>query len=541
MPMMTGQLETVPGAATTTAPWRLRSGLPRRPDRVAGDAGKALAILTGWQRAAFRGYAIAEKRADRRLVVTALAAKLSAEKLAVSCLLIAADDAAGEQWHRYLSGDTSALPEGWLVQTPEAALAHGGGLDRNCVVIADEVEAYLTEDVAAAITGARAILGLCASPNGFGEAAPLRKYLGRALDLSHADKALDLSSLIEHRPASTAVEPDADTREQLLTVSDPENFLGYYLTQTQKVPLLTAEEEIVLSKQIEAGVSAEALLADRVDPTWPTISTWRTRPWWQSMRPSSDELHELVVQGKAAKERFIVANLRLVYSIARHFSRRMELMDAIQEGNTGLIRAVEKFDFTKGYKFSTYASWWIRQAIGRAIADQTYLIRVPAHLHESDGSVVNELRRREGASENTSATDIAAALKMERDEVEAILLRHRRPDSLEAMREAGIDIEDIFGDVAYDNVTFSLLQNQLRAVLDTLSEREMGVISMRFGFSDGEEHTLDQIGKVYGLTRERIRQIQSNAMGKLRDRSRSAMLIDYFNGEVDPDFGKDSG
>jgi RNA polymerase primary sigma factor len=510
---------------------------------VAGDAGKALAILTGWQQAEFRGYAIAEKRADRRLAVTALAAKLSAEKLAVSCLLIAADDAAGEQWHRYLSGDTSALPDGWSVQTPEAALGHGGRLDRNCVVIADEVETYLTEDVAAAITGARAILGLCASPNGLRDVAPLRKYLGRPLDLSHADKALDLSSLVEHRPASTAVEPeyDADTREQLLTVSDPEDFLGYYLTQTQKVPLLTAEEEIVLSKQIEAGVLAEALLADDVDPTGPTMSTWRSTPWWRSMRPSSDELHELVVQGKAAKERFLVANLRLVYSIARRFSRRMELMDVIQEGNIGLIRAVEKFDFTKGYKFSTYATWWIRQAIGRAVADQAYFIRLPVHLHESDGSVVNELRRRQSEGESTNATGIAAALKMDRDEVEAILLRHRPPYSLEAMCEADIDVEDPFGGVAYDNLDLPPLQDQLKAVLDTLSEREAGVISMRFGLSDGEQHTLDEIGKVYGVTRERIRQIESQTMGKLRHRSRSAVLIDYLDGKVDPDFWKDSG
>jgi RNA polymerase primary sigma factor len=524
MPMMNALFETVPGAATTTAPWPPRPRLPRRPDGLAGDAGKALAILTGWQRAGFRGYAIVEKRADRRLAVTALAAKLSAEKLAVSCLLIAADDAADEQWHRYLSGDTSALPDGWSVQTPEAALAHGGRLDRNCVVIADEVEAYLTEDVAAAITGARAILGLCASPNGLGDAAPLRKYLGRALDLSHADKALDLSSLVEHRPASTAVEPeyDADTREQLLTVSDPEDFLGYYLTQTQKVPLLTAEEEIVLSKQVEAGVFAEALLTDRVNPTW------HTTPWWRSVRPSSDELQELVVQGKAAKERFVVANLRLVYSIARRFSRRMELMDAIQEGNIGLIHAVEKFDFTKGYKFSTYATWWIRQAIGRAIADQAYLIRIPVHLHESDGPIVDELRRRQSEGESTRATDIAAALKMDRDEVEAILLRHQRPYSLEAMYEADIDIniEDPFGDVAYDNLAFSLLQDQLEAVLHTLSEREAGIISMRFGLSDGKEHTLEEIGKVYGLTRERIRQIESNTMTKLRHHSRRAVLID---------------
>jgi RNA polymerase primary sigma factor len=373
--------------------------------------------------------------------------------------------------------------------------------------------------------------------------APLRKYLGRPLDLSHADKALDLSSLVEHRPASTAVEPeyDADTREQLLTVSDPEDFLGYYLTQTQKVPLLTAEEEIVLSKQVEAGVLAETLLADRVDPVWPTLSTWRTTPWWRSMRPSSDELHELVVQGKAAKERFLVANLRLVYSIARRFSRRMELMDAIQEGNIGLIRAVEKFDFTKGYKFSTYATWWIRQAIGRALADQAYLIRLPVHLHESDGPVVDELRRRQSEGKSTSGTDIAAALKMDRDEVEVILLRHRRPDSLEAMCEADIDIEDPFGDVACDNLACSLLQGRLKAVLDTLSEREAGVISMRFGLSDGEERTLDEIGKVYGLTRERIRQIESKTMSKLRHPSRSAVLIDYFDGKVDPDFGKDSG
>jgi RNA polymerase sigma factor (sigma-70 family) len=496
-----------------TAPTRPR--LSRRGGGIAGDATKALAILTGWHRGGFRGYATAEKRADRRLVVMALTAKLRADNLNPSCVVIAADEVSREQWERFLTGDAGALPHNWTVTTPNTVIADGGRLDGGTVVVADEIESYLSEDLASAIATARAILGLCASPNGFGGASSLRKYIGRPLDLSHADPGLDLTGLSE-APAPTAVfeEPAESQREQLLTVNDPADSLGFYLTQTQKYALLTASEEIELAKQIEAGVLAEERLF---------------QPGYLSPR-LADDLEDLVALGHAAMDRFLTANLRLVYSIARRYAPRMELLDAIQEGNLGLIRAVQKFDYTKGYKFSTYATWWIRQAITRAIADQAYLIRLPVHLHESDGAVISELRRRQREDEPSTAEVIAVVLDMEADEVRKILARHRHPLSLEALADDDIDIAESWEPEDVDNqVMFELLQEQIHAVFDTLSEREAGVISMRFGLADGEVKTLDEIGKVYGVTRERIRQIESKTMSKLRHPMRSGVLRDYMD------------
>ena len=276
-----------------------------------------------------------------------------------------------------------------------------------------------------------------------------------------------------------------------------------------------------LAKRIEAGVYATQLMCALAERGHKLPAAERRAMAW------------ICSDGDRAKNHFVAANLRLVYHIARRYSGRMEVMDAIQEGNLGLIHAVEKFDYTKGYKFSTYATWWIRQAITRAIADQTYLIRIPVHLFETDAPVINEWRRRARESESTSAADIASALGLSVTDVEAALRRHRPPYSLELMAEEGIDITDPYELTAHEQTVYAPLRDQVDSVLETLSEREAGVIRLRFGLIDGEEYTLDAIGKMYGLSRERIRQLQSKTMLKLRHPSRSQVLRGYFEGILD--------
>jgi RNA polymerase sigma factor (sigma-70 family) len=515
------------------APWRgPELPAPTNPDIAAAPNGRgpgggadstsALAILSGWQRVGFRGYVVQQRRLERRLVVRTLFEQVGQVQQALDGLLIVADDVALEQWCRYLEIQ-GGLPGGWSVVTAAALLSSDGPVDAGTVVIADELDTYLDEHVAAALNRARGILGLCASPRGLSDAPSLRRYIGRPIDSAQPPTTLDLSSIFEQAAATDGADAtdDADSdvwREQLFTVQDPQDFLGYYLTQTQKYALLSPTEEVRLAKQIEAGVLAAVLLAE------PPESDWRRS------HPADNELHELVRLGDAAMERFLVSNLRLVYSIARRYSRRMEIMDVIQEGNLGLIRAVQKFDYTKGYKFSTYATWWIRQAITRAIADQAYAIRIPVHLHESDSPVVNEWRRRTAEGESTAAVDIAAALEMAPDDITETLRRHRPPFSLDLMAEQDIDVVDPDdSEIAHEQVTFGLLQEQIEAVLETLSEREAGVVRMRFGIVDGEYMTLEEIGKVYGLTRERIRQIESKTLLKLQHPSRSQVLYDYFD------------
>lgn len=310
---------------------------------------------------------------------------------------------------------------------------------------------------------------------------------------------------------------DEDQPESLTKVKDPSDALGDYLLQAQRVQLLSATQEYDLARRIEAGVLAEEQLETNISLP----------------KAYAEELQWITEDGRRAKERFVLANLRLVYSIARKYSRRMDIMDVVQEGNLGLIRAVEKFDCTKGFKFSTYATWWIRQSISRAIADHAYTIRLPVHLHESDGTVMSELRRRQREDQATSPRLIAEALNMDVAEVEKTIARHQHPLSLEALAEAGIDIvEPWLSDEADEYVSSVLLQEQLHAVLDTLSERESGVISMRFGLTDGQPKTLDEIGKVYGVTRERIRQIETKTMSLLRHPSRSQVLRDYLEEQV---------
>jgi RNA polymerase primary sigma factor len=315
---------------------------------------------------------------------------------------------------------------------------------------------------------------------------------------------------------------DSDEPEQQVMVAgataDP---VKDYLKQIGKVPLLNAEMEVELAKRIEAGLFSEEKLAKG----------------GKNSAKLLEELEWIAEDGRRAKNHLLEANLRLVVSLAKRYTGRgMLFLDLIQEGNLGLIRAVEKFDYTKGYKFSTYATWWIRQAITRAMADQARTIRIPVHMVE----VINKLARvqrqmLQDLGREPTPEELAKELDMTPEKVIEVQKYGREPISLhtplgeDGDSEFGDLIEDSEAIVPADAVSFTLLQEQLHAVLDTLSEREAGVVSMRFGLTDGQPKTLDEIGKVYGVTRERIRQIESKTMSKLRHPSRSQVLRDYLD------------
>jgi RNA polymerase primary sigma factor len=298
-----------------------------------------------------------------------------------------------------------------------------------------------------------------------------------------------------------------------------------YLKQIGKVALLNAEEEVELAKRIEAGLYAAERLRRAID------SGEKVSP--QLRR----DLRWIVRDGERAKNHLLEANLRLVVSLAKRYTGRgMAFLDLIQEGNLGLIRAVEKFDYTKGYKFSTYATWWIRQAITRAMADQARTIRIPVHMVE----VINKLGRiqrelLQDLGREPTPEELAKEMDITPEKVLEIQQYAREPISLdqtigdEGDSQLGDFIEDSEAVVAVDAVSFTLLQDQLQSVLATLSEREAGVVRLRFGLTDGQPRTLDEIGQVYGVTRERIRQIESKTMSKLRHPSRSQVLRDYLD------------
>ena len=295
-----------------------------------------------------------------------------------------------------------------------------------------------------------------------------------------------------------------------------------YLKQIGKVPLLNARQEVELAKRIEAGLFADQKLTE------------------DSRNLSSEariDLEEVAKDGRSAKSHLVEANLRLVVSLARRYTGRgMLLLDLIQEGNLGLIRGVEKFDYTRGYKFSTYATWWIRQAITRAMAEQARTIRLPVHMVEIIGRLARVQRQMlQDLGRDPTPEELAVELDMTPERLVEVQKYGREPISLHT--PLGEDGDSEFGDLIEDSeaiqpgeaVSFTLLQEQLHAVLGTLSEREAGVVSMRFGLTDGQPKTLDEIGKVYGVTRERIRQIESKTMSKLRHPSRSKLLRDYLD------------
>jgi RNA polymerase primary sigma factor len=387
---------------------------------------------------------------------------------------------------------------------------------------------------------AKAAAGKAATPDGAVEGAAPGEEPDDA-ELDDVVLAAVIEDVVEEEPAELTQAAAADAQEDFEWDDDESEALKAarrdaeltasadsvraYLKQIGKVPLLNAEQEVELAKRIEAGLyAAERLRAAEEGGEAPTPQLIRDFGW-------------ISRDGERAKNHLLEANLRLVVSLAKRYTGRgMAFLDLIQEGNLGLIRAVEKFDYTKGYKFSTYATWWIRQAITRAMADQARTIRIPVHMVE----VINKLGRiqrelLQDLGREPTPEELAKEMDITPEKVLEIQQYAREPISLdqtigdEGDSQLGDFIEDSEAVVAVDAVSFSLLQDQLQQVLQTLSEREAGVVRLRFGLTDGQPRTLDEIGQVYGVTRERIRQIESKTMSKLRHPSRSQVLRDYLD------------
>jgi RNA polymerase primary sigma factor len=302
--------------------------------------------------------------------------------------------------------------------------------------------------------------------------------------------------------------------------ASPGDLVRIYLREIGRVPLLTAQDEVELAKAIEAGLFAEEKLNGEPDP--------------HAARVRADDLAQLSADGTAAKQRLIEANLRLVVSIAkRYIGRGLIFLDLIQEGNLGLIRAVEKFDYTKGYKFSTYATWWIRQAITRAIADQARTIRIPVHMVETINKLARIQRQlHQDLGREATVEEIAVEMGIGVQRVAEIQRVAQEPVSLQSPigeedSDLGDFIEDADAVVPMEAAAFIMLQDQLEGILETLSTREQTIIQLRFGLTDGHPRTLEEVGREFGVTRERIRQIESKTLAKLRHPSRARMLREY--------------
>ncbi|UNZ19446.1 RNA polymerase sigma factor [Streptomyces sp. 891-h] len=322
--------------------------------------------------------------------------------------------------------------------------------------------------------------------------------------------------------AEPAVEAEPTVPQRELPTSGPSaDLFRQYLREIGRIPLLTAAEEVELARSVEAGLFAEEKLANS---------------------PSLDgqlalDLDRLVVRGRLAKRRLIEANLRLVVSVAkRYVGRGLTMLDLVQEGNLGLIRAVEKFDYARGYKFSTYATWWIRQAMSRALADQARTIRVPVHVVELINRVVRVQRRMlQERGYEPSAEEVAAQLDLSEERVSEVLRLAQEPVSLHAPvgEEDDVNLGDLIEDgdapSPVESAAFLLLREHLEAVLSTLGERERKVVQLRYGLIDGRPRTLEEIGRLFGVTRERIRQIESKTLTKLRDHAFADQLRGYLD------------
>jgi RNA polymerase primary sigma factor len=429
-------------------------------------------------------------------------------------------------------GDAAATPA--KAARPKAAKAAGG---------ADSKGTAAADSEAAPRKGAKAAPAKATPAKAAGPAAPKGDDEPDLSDLDAEALAADLEDVVVEEPAELAEAAQADAqadddfdwddeesealkqarRDAELTASA--DSVRAYLKQIGKVPLLNAEQEVELAKRIEAGLYASERIRAAEEGEEKLITQMSRDLSWISR------------DGERAKNHLLEANLRLVVSLAKRYTGRgMAFLDLIQEGNLGLIRAVEKFDYTKGYKFSTYATWWIRQAITRAMADQARTIRIPVHMVE----VINKLGRiqrelLQDLGREPTPEELAKEMDITPEKVLEIQQYAREPISLdqtigdEGDSQLGDFIEDSEAVVAVDAVSFSLLQDQLQQVLQTLSEREAGVVRLRFGLTDGQPRTLDEIGQVYGVTRERIRQIESKTMSKLRHPSRSQVLRDYLD------------
>jgi RNA polymerase primary sigma factor len=357
-------------------------------------------------------------------------------------------------------------------------------------------------------------------------------------DADAEPKAKAVTETADTASPQPQIDPDAEPTEgelaeeedDLEVVAEDDNsgpstdLVRAYLKEIGRVALLNAEQEVELAKRIEAGLFA----AEKIRQS----DAGELRGVTKAIRKDYDWL---IADGQRAKDHLLEANLRLVVSVAKRYTGRgMLFLDLIQEGNLGLIRAVEKFDYTKGYKFSTYATWWIRQAITRAMADQARTIRIPVHMVEQINKLTRVQRQMlQDLGREPTAEELAKELDMTPDKVVEIQGYAREPVSLEQNvgdegdSQLGDFIEDADAPIAAEVVSFGLLQRELDSVLKTLPEREAAVVALRFGLTDGQPRTLDEIGREFGLTRERIRQIEAKTLSKLRHPSRSQKLRDY--------------
>jgi len=338
------------------------------------------------------------------------------------------------------------------------------------------------------------------------------------------DENIEVVEMVDELDAEEFAREARSARDEELALKAPTNDpVRMYLKEIGKVPLLTAEQEVILAKAIDEGEAATAEI-DKATDNGRKLSPTRLR-----------ELQRTERHGQLAKKKLIEANLRLVVSIAkRYVGRGMLFLDLIQEGNLGLIRAVEKFDYNKGFKFSTYATWWIRQAITRAIADQARTIRIPVHMVETINKLIRIQRQLlQDLGREPTPEEIGREMEFSPEKVREILKVSQEPVSLETPigeeedSHLGDFIEDSDAVVPVDAASFILLQEQLDSVLHTLSEREKKVIQLRFGLTDGHPRTLEEVGREFGVTRERIRQIEAKTLAKLRHPSRSQKLRDY--------------